>query len=393
MKKRFFIIGFLVVLLIAIPITVYVLKYNTKGASSKAAASTVLSATTATTTVGVGVSVPVDIIIDPGSNAVSVIKLNLSYDSTKLSTSAGGLVPNAATFPTILDPVTYGSCTGNFCTITATLAIGADPTKAITTKIKAGTITFKTLATTDQGPTNITFGTQATAYSVAQADQASENVLASTIPLALIISNNPTGSGTPTVATTTTINPTTTKLPTQATTNPTIATDTGITPTTGTGGTGTGITPTTSATNQPPLCTNLSVDQNIATVGGTINFTANGNSPISSINKVTFNFGDGNIMDITTGGGIGTNNISVQQAHTYPTNGAYTATAILTDNNNLLSDATMCSQSITIGTINPTTTTNTPTTLPKTGPSDILIGIGIGGIALSIIGGLLFFGL
>jgi hypothetical protein len=157
-------------------------------------------------------------------------------------------------------------------------------------------------------------------------------------------------------------------------------------------------TATTAPTNQTPLCTSLSVDQNTATVGGTINFTANGNSPNATISKVTFNFGDSNIMDVTTGGGIGTNNVSAQQAHTYQNNGIYTATAVMTDSNNLLSDATMCSQTITIGTVSATVTPgagtgSTPATLPKTGPGDTLMQIGIGGIVLSIIGGLLFFGL
>lgn len=369
--KKFFIIGFVVVLLVAIPATIYLVSITTRP-TTKAAPSTVLSAVSATTTAAVGDTVPVDIMADPGSNSVSVVKLNISYDSTKLATTAGGFVPNSAAFPTILDPVTYGPCTGNFCTITATLAIGADPTKAITIKTKVGTISFKALATTDQGPTNVTFGNQTTVYSVAQADQASENVLSSTTPLALTIatSQSLSGSPTPTVAATTTPTPTT-------------AATTALTP--------------TSAANLPPLCTSLSVDQNTATAGGTINFTANGNSPGATLSKVTFNFGDGNTLDVTTGGGLGTNNASVQQAHTYAADGAYTATAIMTDVNSLISSGTTCTQVITIGTgsaIATNTSTGTKTTtLPKTGPGDTLMVVGIIGAVLSVIGGFLFFGL
>ena len=365
--KKFFVIGFIVVLLVTIPLAVYLVKLNTGGAKSKAAPSTVLSAESANATVGVGDTVPVNIIADPGANAVSVVKLNLSYDSTKLATTAGGFVPNAAAFPTILDPVTYGPCTGNFCTITATLAIGADPTKAITTKTTVGTVSFKALATTET-PTNVTFGNQTTVYSVAQADQASENVLSSTTPLALSIATS-------TASTSGTLTPTMTAAPTPTTDQ-------------------TGALTPTSAANQPPLCTTLSVDSNSATPGGSINFTANGNSPGATISKVTFNFGDGNTLDVTDGGGLGTNNVSLQQAHTYATEGAYTATAIMTDVNSLISNSTTCSQVITIGTgsaiaNNPTGTSK----LPNTGPGDTLLAIGIVGAVLALIGGLLFFGL
>ncbi len=364
MKKKFFIIVFLIVLLIAIPLTIYILKTNTKGATSHAAASTVLSLNSTNTTVAVGSTVPVDIVADPGTNAVSVVKLSLSYDSTKLSTASGGLVPNATAFPTVLDPVTYGPCTANFCTITATFAIGADPTKAVTTKTTVGTITFKTLTTTGQTPTNVTFGNDTIVYSVAQSDQASENVLSSTQPLALTIATASSLSITPSGTLSST---------------PTPSVITSATPTPSTG--------------QSPLCTSLSVDQNTATPGGTINFTANGNSPNATISKVTFNFGDGNVMDVTDSGGIGTNNVSVQQAHTYPTSGTYTANAVMTDSNNVLSDATMCSQTITIGSGSGTLTPTLPSTLPNTGPGNIFLGIGIGGVILTIFGGLLFFGL
>ncbi|HSX08523.1 MAG TPA: PKD domain-containing protein, partial [Candidatus Saccharimonadales bacterium] len=209
-----------------------------------------------------------------------------------------------------------------------------------------------------------------TVYSVAQADQASENVLSSTTPLALTVATSSSLSGSPTPTTAVTETPT-----------PTTETST--------------VTPT-SATNQPPLCTSLSVDSNTATAGGSINFTANGNSPAATVSKVTFNFGDGNTLDVTDGGGIGTNNVSLQQAHTYATDGAYTATAIMTDVNSLISNSTSCSQVITIGTgsalaTNPTTAP--ATTLPSTGPGDTLVIIGIVGAVLSVIGGLLFFGL
>src|SRR5258708_1511496 len=94
--KKFFVFGFLIVLLVTIPIITYLVKTQTQGGKIKAAPSTVLSATTTNTTVAVGATVPVSIVADPGSNAISVVKLAISYDSTKFATASGGLQPNAS---------------------------------------------------------------------------------------------------------------------------------------------------------------------------------------------------------------------------------------------------------------------------------------------------------
>lgn len=376
-KQRLVIIGFLAVLLVAIPATIFLLKGTTGGGSSRAAPSTVLSLTTTQAQVAPGDSVAVNVVANPGTNAISVIQLSISYDSTKLSTASGGFAPNTTSFPTTLNPVTYGPCTGNFCTITTTLAIGADPTKAITTKTTVGTITFQALAATDQGPTTVSFGTDTTVFSVGSTDQANENVLSSTQPLSLTIASGASLTGTPTgtASATLTLSPTVTL----------IADNTSSTTAT--------LTPTTTS-GQVPVCTALSVDQATASSGATLNFTANGNSPNGVISKVTFNFGDASVQDVTSGGGIGTNNVSVQQAHSYTTDGIYTATAVMTDDSNNTTASSECQQTVTIGAVS-ITTTPVPTLsgLPLTGPGDKFIGIGLGGAVVAIIGGFLLFGL
>jgi len=373
MGKKIFIFGFIFVLLAAIPLTVYFVKFQTSQ-STNAAPSTTLGFSPPTQAVGVGQTFSSDITIDPGSNQVSVVKLNITYDSSKIATAGAGLVINTNAFPQTLDPITFGPCNGTFCTITTTVAIGIDTTKAITTKTTVGTLNLKAITTTDQNPTNVAFGSSTTVFSVAQSDQGSENVLSSTNPLAVTItatgpiSPTPPGGG-------------------------------NISPTPISGGNTITPAPTQTAQDQPPVCTSLSVDRNTATPGGTINFTANGNDSDGTIGKVTFNFGDGSVQDVTTSGGIGTNSVSSQQAHTYQNAGSFTTTAIMTDNANLLSNPTTCSQTISIGTsstsgtITPTPTTGTIVTLPKTGPGEILVGIGAIGAIISIVGGVIFFAL
>ncbi len=378
--KKFFLLGFIVVLLAAVPLTLFLVKQQTKPKSS-AAPSTTLSLSTASPNVNTGQSFPVDIRMDPGSNAVSFVKLNLAYDSTKLSASTSGITINTTAFPVTLEGPFVGNCSGNFCTISLTVAIGADNTKAITAAGTVATITFKALAVTDQNPTQITFGNTTQVLSVAQPDSNNENVLSSSNPLSVTIANG-IASITPSPG----LSPTDTPTP-----SPTSTVNATPTPAGG--------------NNQPPVCTSLSVDQTIATAPAALAFTAAGNDPDGVVNKVSFTFGDGFVQDVTDGGGIGTNTVSTQISHTYQNPGTFTATSTLTDNNSAVSSATTptnCTQTITInsststGTGSAVTITPTPTLIakiPPTGPGDVLVGVGIGGVILSILGGILFFAL
>src|SRR6478609_8786045 len=90
--KTFLLIGIILVLLTAIPLTVYFLQQNQDNRSKAQAATTLYLATSGSTTAvtapvqkSVGDDIPMDIIVDPGSNQVSFIKMNISYDATKLS--------------------------------------------------------------------------------------------------------------------------------------------------------------------------------------------------------------------------------------------------------------------------------------------------------------------
>lgn len=392
--KKFLLIGIMVVLLAAIPLTVFFLQQNQDTRSRAQAATTLffanpgqLVATTATVTKAVGDSIPMDVIVDPGSNQVSFIKMSISYDATKLSVDqTNGVVQNPSSFPSILEGPTYTD--GN---ISITLSIGADPTKVAQTPTKVATINFKAKESTNTTPTSIKFlDGQTQVLSIASSDQPSENVLASTKPANIAI----TGSATTT----------TTPAPTSATTTPSPTTAAGTSPTPA---------PTTTAgTNTSPTCTTLTAAPTTSgPVPFTVNFTANGTDSNGTISKATFNFGDGPVQDVTQSGGIGTATVSVQSSHVYNTVGTYQVSVVLTDNGGAVSGST-CTKTIiataassttpvitqlpaTGGGGNPApTAVSTPRpTLPAAGPGDTVLKGGIFATVIAIVGAMMFFAL
>lgn len=366
--KKLVLFGFILILLIAIPLTVYLVQKQQE-IRGKAAPSTVLWFVPDSTTVQVGQTVSFDLMVDPGNNQVSFIKLNINYDAAKLKVVTDGFTPNSAAFPTILQEPVYESGS-----ISATLSVGADPTKVIQKTTKIATVTFEALEQTDPGtPTQITFNNQTQVLSIASGDVFNENVLSTTKPAIVTIT---AGTITPTVTPEISITPieTPTNTPTP--------------------------TPTTvvvQPTNQAPTCVALILDKvATGTAPYALTFTAVGSDSDGTINKVSFSFGDGIVQDETQGGGIGTSSANVTASHTYNNAGTFTATATLTDDKGAVSDTASCTQAITVtspATIIPTeppVATQIPT-VPPTGPRETILGIGALGLILTIIGGILLF--
>jgi hypothetical protein len=394
--RKLFLIGFIVVLLVGIPLTIYVLQQQTN-TQQHAQASTNLafsptSSAAAPIQKNVGDSLPLDITVDPGANLVSFVKIEIQYDPSVLATaSADAFKPNTTVFPSTLEGPVYSP--GK---IAVTLSVGPDPTKAIQSKVTAGTVTFTALKDTPPGtPTLVTYTSSTQVLSIGSSDQASENVLSSAIPATITIGGAtpsetiPSGTPTPTVP----ISPSAaapTSAPSAAPTSVPSATPT-VAPST---------TPTVSgAPGNPPTCTSLTLDR--SATGDepySITFTANGSDSDGTINKVSFNFGDGQVSDVTQAGGIGTANVNVQASHTYNNPGTYAATAVLTDNSNQVSSSSAsCQQTITINTASSSagtggsTVTNPSPTMPPTGSTGLAMGIGLGTMLLIVGGGLLFF--
>lgn len=368
--KKLILFGLAIILLIAIPLTVYLVGKQQE-LKSRAAPSTTLTFQPSSATTAVGQDVTFDIMISPNSNFVSFVHLVISYDPTKLEKSGNGLSIDTNVFPGFdksKPPTPTFDSTGK---ITVDLAVGGNPSSFIqNNNTKVGTLTLKAIASTEGTTTPITFGSE-TQVLTGQGDQFNTNVLSSTTPASVTI----TEGAVVTPAPTETLTPAPTEIP-QATPSPTLASSLTPTPTSAPGSGG--------SVNQPPSCTSLSLDKALSGEAPySLTFTAAGNDSDGTIAKVAFSFGDGAVEDVTSGGGIGTSTVNAQISHTYNDAGTFLSSAILTDNSGGVSSSTNCTQTITVA-------TPTPTMAPS-GPGDIIIGIGAFGIILSIIGGFLLF--
>ena len=362
--KKLLLFGFIVVLLIAIPLTVYLVQQQQK-TKSGAAPATTLGFNPASKTIGVNDTVNLDVMMNPATNQVSFIKLIINYDETKLATAAAGstvcptrpndaLCPNIAAFPSVLQGPIYGPGT-----ISVTLSIGGSPQNIVQTATRIATLSFQAIASTDPGTTQITIDQpQSQVLSIASTDQFNENVL-STVSPATITITAAVSSPTPT--------PTPTPEPTAS--------------------------PTPNA--QAPVCESLTLSgAATGTAPYSLTFTATGSSSASTISKVTFNFGDSAVLDEPQSGGP--SSVSVQSSHTYNSGGTFVASASLTDVLGNVSDTANCTQTITVNAA-PTSTAIAQATpappLPVVGPDARILAIGTIGTILSVLGILLFFAL
>lgn len=378
--KKLLLIGFVVFLLLAIPITIYILQKQQQTQSS-AAKATVLSIKSpipgqtssreAPLTKGVGDTFDLDVMINPGTNQVIATTLNIKYDPAILE--AQSAEPTVA-LPQIIEGPTIANGT-----ISVTMAAGIDLTKVVTTTTKIATIKFKTLAATTGVPTEISFTDETNVTSTVD-DPEQDGVLSSTIP-GFVLVNAGGVSPTPSPTIIATITP--------------IPTIIGGSP----------------VPNVPPVCNSLTIDREATgSAPFSIALTANGTDTDGTISKITFNFGDGPVQDVTIGGGIGTNSVSTQIAHTYRNPGTFKASAVLTDDRNGTSVPSSCEQTITvtqpvvtqapigqpIAAPPPVVVTENPTPVPSitdSGPGDTIIKFGAAGAVLSVLGGLLFFAL
>lgn len=382
--KKLLLLGLGSILLVAIPLVVFFIGRQQDLESQATPATTLTFSPSSTQTTPLqkktGETITLDVTVNPGTNIVNLLKLNITYDQVKLTPSK---ISPCNTFfcpatTSSLVPIGDGPTNTTPGIISVSLA-SSDPLKAIQIPTKIGTLYFDAKAVTDTTPTQVAFGanTAATSSNCDFAasgttncpDQPGENVLLSTGLLPAFI---------------------------------TIAQ---------------GITPTPSGGQlQSPTCTGLNIDRAATgTAPYSLTFTANGTTPNTSINKVTFDFGDGPALAVTQGTGIGTKTVSIQTAHTYNNPGTFKATATITDNTEAPSTiTTACTQTITVtaaqsggggsgsGTQSAVLVTATPvpaqpTALPQKtfttepGPGNAVIITGVAGGILTIIGATLFF--
>ncbi|HSW47463.1 MAG TPA: dockerin type I domain-containing protein, partial [Candidatus Saccharimonadales bacterium] len=141
----------------------------------------------------VGDNISFDVMLDPGTNQVSFVKLEMDYDPAKLQPASIPFTVNTDAFPATVE----GPFIDNGKVI-VTLTVGPDPSKAIKQVTKVGTINFTSITATTGGTTSISFGTSSQILSIAPNDQANENVLSTTNPGYLSILPVDIASPTPT---------------------------------------------------------------------------------------------------------------------------------------------------------------------------------------------------
>lgn len=376
--KKLLLFGFIVVMLLVIPLTVYIVQQQQKTRSSAQKSTTLGFNPASVSNVYVGQNFNLDVMMNPGVNQVSFVKMVINYDATKLATASAGpaacpikpndaLCPNTIAFPSILQGPIYGPGT-----ISMTLSIGGSPQNIVQATTKIASLYFQAIAPTDAAPTQVTIDSQnSQVLSIASTDQFSENVLSSVSPANVTILASSSATPTPTPAPTAT--PTPTPTPTPA--------------------------PTATPTSQAPVCQSLSLSGPASGAAPySLTLTATGTSSASTISKVTFNFGDSSIQDVTNGGGIGSSSVSVQTSHTYNSGGSFVASATFTDALGNVSDTTNCTETITVSATPSATVIAQATPSPKppllpTGPSDKIVAAGILGTIITIVGALVFFAL
>lgn len=202
LKNKKTVVGmFLFLLLISIPLTLYTLRQH-QNVNSKAAASTTLdfqptSSSTAPIQKNVNDTINLDLMVNPTNSLVSFIKFQVKYDPTKVQPiTTDPFTLNLTAFPAKIEgPVI------NTDTMAESVSIGSDPTKAIQTTTKVGTLNFKAVGATNGTPTSITFTNITQVLSAGPNEQASQNVLSTTTPAYITIGNNGQPTATPSAGT------------------------------------------------------------------------------------------------------------------------------------------------------------------------------------------------
>jgi hypothetical protein len=195
----------LYILIVIVLVTGSTLFFNTKpsGKVSASASTTLYFAPSSSLLTPIhkngGDPLNLNIMLDPGHNFISIIKMKISYDVATFKGDPKNLIQlDPQVFPVIIDGPLINTDSGN---ITVTLSVGPTPSRSIKGIVKIGTLNLTTLPDNSVSSTLIRFGPETSAYSVAPQDQAFEDVLVNANPAYLTVglgnSLTPTGQGTP----------------------------------------------------------------------------------------------------------------------------------------------------------------------------------------------------
>lgn len=184
LQNRRILLAIIIILALSLIVVLYAVRQR-QDQRSKASQATTLYFTPITTTPlqkNVNDTFSLDLMVNPGVNLVSFVKVLITYDASKFDIVPNGLVANTTAFPVTAEGPTFSPGL-----VAASYTIGTDPAKAINVPTKVATLTLKAKASTNGSATSIGFDPQTQILSVAPTDQANENVLSSTTPALIII--------------------------------------------------------------------------------------------------------------------------------------------------------------------------------------------------------------
>lgn len=186
------IVATIAIQLIVLPLILLAVKERQQ-VTTKAVAATTLFFNPQLSVGNVGQDLSYDLMVDPGTNLVSLIKVEILYDSTKFSlASSNPVVVNSQAFPvTIEGPVT--STPGK---VQVVVSVGPDQTRVIQTETKVLTLNLRAIATANN--TQISIGPITQVFSIAPQDTSTENVLSTTGPATVTLVAGSTPTPTPT---------------------------------------------------------------------------------------------------------------------------------------------------------------------------------------------------
>ncbi len=191
--------GGIVLVLVLLPLILFSVRKKQEPRSRASASTTLFFAPTSSTSTPMqtttGSNLSVDLMVNPGNNNVSLIKLEIDYDPSKFSLNqSNAFTVNSLSFPQIVEGPFYSS--GK---VQVVLSIGSDTSKVITTTTKVGTLTLAATTDTANTTTSVTIGSNTSILSTAASDSPSENVLSSTQPAIVMIASGTTPTSTPPV--------------------------------------------------------------------------------------------------------------------------------------------------------------------------------------------------
>lgn len=186
LRHKFLVLA-IIIELITLPILLFALRQKQQQITSAQRSTVVFfnppTSSTSPLSKNIGDNFSLDLMIRPANNLISLAKLEITYDPTKITLdSTSSAVINSEVFPVITEgPIISDG------KIMVVLSVGKDLTKIIQKESKALTLNFKAISPITK--TQISFGPETGLYSVAKQDSNTENILSSAMPATIEVKN------------------------------------------------------------------------------------------------------------------------------------------------------------------------------------------------------------